>query len=147
MMKWRFWKHITGSKHCCLNCHFFSCAYVTGGGREIIKPWSQENRDDRHLIDFSFEFDDICAKGVWNTAFDHDLKPHVETIIKDDRKDECFFIEYREWMTIKTASELQRIRNENRHLKRSYLYTLIGLWLAGLAIAANVIVEIVKYLK
>ncbi len=53
-------------------------------------------------------------------------KTKLEKILDKNRKDDCFFIEYHEGMTFPTAIELHRARNENRHLKRSYRYTLYG---------------------
>ena len=53
-------------------------------------------------------------------------KTKLEKILDKNRKDDCFFIEYHGGMTFPTAIELHRARYENRHLKRSYRYTLYG---------------------
>ena len=65
-------------------------------------------------------------------------KTKFREILDKNRKDDCFFIAYHEGMTFPTAIELHHARYENRHLKRSYRYTLYGLIIAsiGLVIGA-----------
>ena len=47
-------------------------------------------------------------------------------------------------MSFEAASELHRLRNDNRQLKHSYRYTQIGLLIAAFGLLANVVMEIIK---
>ena len=44
-----------------------------------------------------------------------------------------------------TAEDLQRLEYENRHLKKSYRYTLWALIFAGLGLAISAIFEIANF--
>lgn len=47
-------------------------------------------------------------------------------------------------MLYQAAKELQRRQSENEQLKRSNLYTRVGLWVAAGALVLNVVVEFLK---
>ena len=50
-------------------------------------------------------------------------------------------------MMFEAAKELQKREQENRQLKRSNMYTRIGLWVASLALLANAIIGILTLTK
>ena len=72
------------------------------------------------------------------------MEESLNRILLENRKDNCFYIETHDGMSFEAASELHRLRNDNRQLKRSYRYTQIGLWVAAGSLLANFLMEIFK---
>ena len=87
-----------------------------------------------------------CAKGIWSTRIDPHLNSSLNDLLFQDRKDRCFFIEAHKGMSFEAASELHRLRNDNRQLKQSYRYTQIGLWIAATGVVASVIMRVLEKL-
>ena len=87
-----------------------------------------------------------CYRRVWNTSFlphDHDIgaaeiKPFTDQMLKD-RRESCFFVEYQEGMEWEAANDLQRLKYENRNLKRSFTTAVLGLYISALAAFLNFI--------
>ncbi len=121
--------------HCCKNCHFLAKVQIWRTGEERSFSWSEEERSNSRLS--HEELSAECYRGVWSTRIDPHLK--LKDILLKPRKDDCFFIETHKGMSFQAASELHRLRNDNRQLKRSYLYTQIALWIAALSLLANVV--------
>ena len=127
--------------NCCKNCHFLAKTHIDRGGVAHRFSWDKEERDNYHSPDHhSAE----CAKGIWSTRIDPSLEKSLNRILLENRKDDCFFIKTHDGMSFETASELHRLRNDNRQLKRSYRYTQIGLLIAAFGLLANVVMEIIK---
>ena len=87
-----------------------------------------------------------CAKGIWSTRIDPHLNSSLKEVLFQDRRDHCFFIEANKGMSFEAASELHRLRNDNRQLKQSYRYTQIGLWIAATGVVASVIMRVLEKL-
>ena len=129
--------------NCCKNCHFLAQTHIDCDGHQHRGSWGKEERDNYHLPDhFSAE----CAKGIWSTRIDPRLEKSLKRILLENRKDDCFFIKTHDGMSFEAASELHRIRNGNRQLKRRYRYTKIGLWIAALGLSAKMVMEILEAL-
>ena len=131
-------------RHCCKNCHFLARVDISRDGREGRTSWTPEERSN-----LSLRYDEPsaeCAKGVWSTRVDRQLVSELQDILLKDRKNDCFFIEIHEGMLFEAASELQRLRQDSRQLKRSYRYTQIGLWIAAVGVATNVFMRIFEKL-
>lgn len=131
-------------KRCCKNCHFLAKVHIGPNGEEFRFDWNKEERSNLRLRHEEQAAE--CAKGVWSTRLDPHLKRQIKDILIKNRKDDCFFIEMHEGMLFETASELQRLRQDSRELKRSYRYTQIGLWIAAVGVATNVILRILEKL-
>ena len=78
-----------------------------------------------------------------------DIEPGLESRFPDlltrDRRDECFFVEYRPGMSLEAAVELHRMRNDNRQLKRSFRYTQIALVIAAAGVVGNFVCNVITY--
>ena len=134
---------ITGkaTTNCCKNCHFLAKTSIDRGGGTHQFSWGKEERDNYHSPDHhSAE----CAKGIWSTRIDPRLEESLNSILLENRKDNCFYIETHDGMSFEAASELHRLRNDNRQLKRSYRYTQIGLWIAAGSLLANLLMKLFK---
>ena len=131
-------------KQCCKNCHFLAKVHIWRNGEERRSSWTPEERSN-----FSLRHKELsaeCAKGIWSTRIDPHLTAGLKEILSIPRKDDCFFLEIHEGMSFPAGSELQRLRQDNRQLKRSYRYTQIGLWIAAVGVATNVIMRIFEKL-
>ena len=86
-----------------------------------------------------------CLKEVWDERF-NDNQTSLQNIVCDkDRKEQCFFYSFDEGTSFKAAEELQRRLEENRQLKKSHTYTLIGLWIAAIGLALNALIELFNF--
>ena len=85
-----------------------------------------------------------CHLGVWDEGMCQSLGGRDITLNKTNRKDICFFFPYHSAMLFDAAKELQKREEENRQLKRSNMYTRIGLWIAAGALVANAIIAYLK---
>lgn len=140
-------------KHCCRECHFLAKSSTTRSAGVVERTffsWTNEERlegkvDNEHLIL-------CCQRGVWDTDIALKALPlekirdkleeemsGLEEVIDKNRKDDCFFIEYSEGMSFDGATELHRIRYENRNLKRSLLIATWGLYISATAASLNFI--------
>ena len=91
-------------------------------------------------VDKAYNQDNICCeKGIWDKRIEPKLISRLEEVIDENRKDDCFFIKYREGMSFEGATELHRRRHENRNLKRSFSIAVWGLYLSALAALLNFI--------
>ena len=125
---------MNNTKHCCKNCHFLNKTFRNERGAHAELNWNEEDRDNLKVED---HYTASCWRGIWNTGIDPGLNSRLPDILTENRRDECFFIEYHPGMSYQGATELHRIRNDNRQLKKSYRYTQIALWVAAAGLVAN----------
>ena len=125
-------------KHCCRNCHFLAREDVFHPGQRMTNTWTKEEREKgRIIIPEKIASAPKCWRGIWHTGIDPNLKSKLEELIDKNRKEDCFFIEHSEGMSFDGATELHRIKYENRQIKRSYRYTLWGLIIAGVGLVTG----------
>lgn len=61
-----------------------------------------------------------------------------------NRKSECFFFEFKEYMQFEAAEELQKRETENFALKKSLNRSTIGLFIAGIGLVVSAIFNIIS---
>lgn len=130
-------KTVTGgllSKKCCKNCHFLTKTTPSPGRNRF--SWDANEREELEVPE---HYTSECRKGIWSTGIDPHLNSRLSEILLEDRKDNCFYIEYHPGMSFGAAEELHRIRNDNRQLKKSYRYTQAGLWIAAISVVITAI--------
>ena len=133
-------------KHCCRECHFLAREDVFEHGQRFTNTWSKKEREKGQIIrPEELASAPKCRQGIWDTGIDPNLNSKLEEIIDKNRKDDCFFIEHSEGMSFDGATELHRIKYENRQLKRSYRYTLYGLIIAGIGLVTGAIFQAVNF--
>lgn len=138
-------------KHCCRNCHFLAREYPADSPRHrddvsLVgdKPksrrrsWTKEERETGQMKHEAIA-SPMCHKGIWDAGINPELNSKLEEIIDKNRKNDCFFIEYSAGMSFDGATELHRIRYENRNLKRSLIIAVIGLYISAGAALLNFI--------
>ena len=122
-------------KHCCRNCHFLAREDVIERAGRFTNTWTKEEREKGQMATLpGLARASKCARGVWDTGVDPELKSKLDEILDQNRKGECFFIEHAEGMLFDAAKELHRIKYENQHLKKSYQFALWGLIIAGVGL-------------
>lgn len=132
-------------KAICRNCHFLAKEENTGR----LLSFSL-NESERELVQsnpacavkdyYSLK----CHFGVWDEGVSQSPGGRDITLNKTHRKGSCFFFPYHPAMRFDAASELQKRAEENRQLKRSNMYTRIGLWIAAGALIANAVIAYFK---
>jgi len=127
-------------KQTCRNCHFLSKEHRTKDGSNVFS-WSIEDRSNGKVKDL---YAPCCSYEVWDAAIDPSLNEMLTKIIDQKRKDFCFFIEFKPGMSYQAAKILQDRISQNKQLKKSNLFTQIGLWIAAFALLANVLVTLFK---
>lgn len=135
-------------KAICRNCHFLAKEYrETNTGRPLSFSLNESERelvqsDPANAVKEYYSLK--CQLGVWDEGVA--LPPNGRDIAlnRTQRKNSCFFFLYNPAMLFDAARELQKRDEENRQLKRSNMYTRIGLWIAAGALTANAIVVYFK---
>jgi len=134
-------------KRNCKNCHFLSKEYVEGNaGRRLNFVVSEEERKQIELQEknpIKDYYSTECYMGVWRegaTKKDN----FVELVVKKKR-DNCFFFPYQGDMLFKAAEVLQKREQDRRELKKSNMYTRIGLWVATGALLLNALITWLKF--
>ena len=88
-----------------------------------------------------------CQMGVWDEGVSPGKEDRIERLTNVDRKDQCFFFPYNPSMLFDAAIELQKRQQANHQIKRSNMYTRIGLWIASGALVINAIIGIIRLSK
>ena len=128
-------------KRCCINCHFLAKETSEAVGGSHVFSWSPSDRSNKAIKD---HYAAKCWWGMWDCGSDPTLIESLEQLIATDRGDTCFFVETHAGMNFEAAKELQARMQQNRALKRSHLYTTIGLWIAGLGLIANLVFQVLR---
>jgi hypothetical protein len=121
----------------CINCHFLvkqsnpGTFEVTHRNREAIKNQDYSQISNNYSLG--------CYFGVWDEG--HNFSPELrhQTIVLANRKNYCFFWPHRPGMLLPAAEILQKREADNHAAGRDRRFTLLGLWIAALALAADVI--------
>ncbi len=128
-------------KETCKNCHFLVKNYRDRQGKSYDFFWDKNDLANEKISD---HYSPSCSLGVWDAGIDPSLNNKLKEILNKDRKDFCFFIKKHPGMSIQAAKLLQERSAQYTQLKRTNIYTQIGLWIAAIALVANVFVAIAK---
>ena len=82
--------------------------------------------------------------GVWDEGVTPGTDHRTKTISQISRTGKCFFFPYQEGMLFQAAGILQKREQENNSLRKSNWYTIIGLFLATIALIVNVFIGIIR---
>lgn len=135
-------------KAICRNCHFLAKEYrEENTGRPLSFSLNESERELVQSDPASAVKDHYslkCHLGVWDEGVSQSPGGRDVTLNKTHRKNICFFFPYHSAMLFDAARELQKREEENRQLKRSNMYTRIGLWIAAGALVANAVIAYFK---
>ena len=127
----------------CRNCHFFAKECREPSAGTLVFPVSDKERDNLKTgnINIVAQYYSLkCQMGVWDEGLNPDKSDRLERLNNITRKNKCFFFPYNPSMMFSAAIELQKREQENQQLKRSNMYTRIGLWIAAFALLANAVI-------
>jgi len=128
-------------KHCCLNCHFLAKESSDAVGGPHVFSWNTKDRKRKRIKD---HYTAKCWWGMWDAGIEPQLSEKFTDSIIVNRAETCFFVEAHDGMQFEAAKELQARRQQNRQLKRSHLFSTVGLWIAGLGLIANLVFQILR---
>jgi len=137
----------------CINCHFLRLKYrVPRQDRIQERPVTHKERELickedyswlRTLIDPSLG----CHFRVWDDKHSHDLGEYRhEVIVKTKRKNTCFFWKYHPGMLFQAAKTLQKREADYREASRDRKLTIIGLFIAVIALVVNSCISLIDLL-
>jgi hypothetical protein len=132
----------------CRNCHFLAKEYrEENTGRPLIFSLNHQERAKaesapEEMIAAHYSLN--CYMGVWDEGVSSSALERNSIVNLVPRTSGCFFFPYQSAMLFDAARELQKRAAENEQMKRSNLYTRIGLWVAAGALAINALVEYLK---
>lgn len=119
----------------CLSCHFLCKTYpphpfcVDAEERKGLAKYGRSHIQD----DYSLS----CYKGVWDEGVSPGIVSFDENFLILWRTGQCFWMKYHPGMQFPAADEMQKRLDSFAQLKRTNLYTQIGLWFAGLGLMLN----------
>ena len=134
-------------KAVCRNCHFLSKEHRNNAGQVFTVSLTQQEREKavkepNEIISSHYSLN--CNMGVWDEGVSGSIQDRNSAINLTKRDSNCFFFPHHPAMLFDAARELQKRDNEYKELKRSNLYTRIGLWVAAGAFAISALVEVLK---
>lgn len=125
----------------CVSCHFFTKEYRGDGNRPMISDVAKEIRDRARGGDYGWIEDHYtlsCSFGVWDEGYNFAPAKRHEVLVKTNRSGFCFFWPHRPGMLLPAARILQERSAALRETWRDRRYAIIGLWIAGIALLAEV---------
>lgn len=135
-------------KPICRHCHFLAKEYREENTGRVLKfsltKLERENAalSPQEVVAAHYSLN--CHMGVWDEGVSGSKQERNSVINVTPRASSCFFFPYHPAMLFEAARELQKRADENRQMKRSNLYTRIGLWVAAGALAISALVEYLK---
>ncbi|MFA6016167.1 MAG: hypothetical protein WC742_13985 [Gallionellaceae bacterium] len=135
-------------KPICRHCHFLSKEHrEENTGRALVFSLSKQEREKaalapREVVAPYYSLN--CHMGVWDEGVSGSAEERNSIINLTPRASGCFFFPYHPAMLYDAARELQKRADENMQMKKSNLYTRIGLWVAAGALAISALVEALK---
>ncbi|MBM4327786.1 MAG: hypothetical protein FJ118_11560 [Deltaproteobacteria bacterium] len=137
-------------KQTCVDCHFFEkiAALVEHGENTLVVKESERNK--ALSGDYFWQLDMYvlaCHFNVWREDPGYDLPRKQDVVIQVERHDQCFFWRHHPGMLLPAAAILQEREAKARETGRDRRLTICGLWIAALALLAQVLLKIAEALK
>jgi hypothetical protein len=138
-------------KQTCADCHFFvKEARTTPTLQPIVLDVALSERARAKVNDFTWakEYHALaCCLFVWDEGYNFDMAKRFEVIADTDRREFCFFWRFRPGMLIPAAKILQEREARDREAGKDRRLTLLGLWIAAVALVVNVVFTIGEKLQ
>ena len=138
------------ARQACVDCHFFIKDWRDTRPTTIFVVTEAERRACRNR-DFSWH-DEVkapvalaCYMGVWDQGVgEFDKGKRYELVVENERRGFCFFWRHRPGMLLGAAKELQEREMAADEARQDRRLILVGLWIAALALLADVVLQLVK---
>lgn len=130
-------------KKICRNCHFL-CEYDNDNVRMVTKEERQRFESGKlEPSDWGFNHPK-CFHNVWDhLKLPKDIKLLKE--VNERNRDNCFFYNFRPEFQLDAAVEIQKRESDYDRLKRSNMYTRIGLLIAAGAATIQAAVSYIEH--
>lgn len=129
----------------CLDCHFLMKESRDGKFLLTTRERQSIQERDYHWLHDTYSL--ACYFGVWDEGLStSDKQDRNEVIVETNRKGFCFFWRYRPGMLFPAAEVLQQREAATREADRDRRFTVVGLWLAAIALIVDVMIQIVSLL-
>jgi len=143
-------------KPVCANCHFLKLyTRMRQNGQTDIRAIKSKDRDSIRKGNFDEvtwkEYLFECHRGVWCEGFNgseglnRSKESRQKEINDTPRENFCYFWEYRAGMFFDAAVELQKRDYELEYAAKDRRLTIWGLFIAAIALLANVIFNIISF--
>lgn len=133
-------------RQACVDCHFFVSQFRNRSDTPLTDVVNETNRESSRGNDFSWcpaQLSLMCHLMVWDQGVRFDLARRYEVIVETERSDSCFFFRWRQGMLLPAARLLQEREAALREASRDRRLTLVGLWIAAIALIVGVILQAV----
>lgn len=131
-------------KQACVNCHFFVkearglrngpvTLEVTETDRELCRAGDYSWHKDHYAI--------ACHFAVWDEGHNFDMSRRHEVVVETDRQNFCFFWKHRPGMLLPAARVLQEREAQARDASRDRRLTIVGLFIAAIALLVDVLLR------
>jgi len=130
----------------CLKCHFLAKTYRDCNGKAMTDTLNQDERGAAKRGKIKFireEYACSCFNGVWDEGVGIGKDNRLKEVLKN-RNGSCFFYIYQPGMLFGAAQKIQKRNWDNSQLKRSNMYTRLGLWVASGALLIQSLVDWLK---
>jgi hypothetical protein len=137
-------------KQYCVDCHFFVEELPTQSGQPFTCEIHTSDRKEVRNNDFSWKSSEsrlACSFDVWKDNYHSEGTDRQKQIVETNRRDFCFWWPYHPGMLIPAAKILQERKSKERESSRGSRLTIWGLWIASLALIANIWLTIAKEYK
>ncbi len=124
----------------CVDCHFFVQIFRGTTPEPIVLEIEEKNRDATRKGDYSWVTAPsilACWFGVWDEGFNFVKANRQREIVQFNRRRFCFWWKHRPGMMAPAAKVLQEREENERHSARDRRLTIIGLWIAAVALLIN----------
>lgn len=125
----------------CVNCHFLVKEARGLAPDPITLEVRTSEREQTRIGDYSWTAEHYalaCHFVVWDEGHNFDRQHRHEVLVATDRRNFCFWWRHRPGMLIPAAKILQEREANTREASRDRRLTLYGLWIAAVALVANV---------
>ncbi|MBU2602352.1 MAG: hypothetical protein KKA32_09315 [Actinobacteria bacterium] len=132
-------------KQACVHCHFFVKTTRFPQANPFVQLVSKSERAKSRTGEFDWVGPETalsCHLGVWDEGHNFEPSQRSLAIVDAERRDFCFFWRVRPGMFLPAAKALQKREAQLREAKRDRWLTLVGLWIAAIALVINVLLTI-----
>lgn len=130
----------------CINCHFFVKEHRTTTPAGILAVDQAERTRARDGdFDWAGPYTLCCSFGVWDEGAKSPDFSREREILSQNRADFCFFWKRRPGMLLPAAKILQERESIAIAARLDRRLTIIGLWIAALALTVDVTLRMIDY--
>ena len=116
----------------------------------FTKPWTQVERDNKCITEIP-EYPQYvhCSERIWTTEDPYNpnvvLNTDLEKELRTNRKEGCYFLQFRPNIAYNVAKELQPKQFENRRLESTNRNVKLGWWIVIVVGVMGIVTQFVLH--